>query len=159
MIESFGQGRRRRSPSPARGRVGEFSDINFVVEPIPPVDGGTPQVFVGVQGFMVSSFSENPELATTFLLDFLNTEELQLELFEAGGRPPAMTSPRSSRSPTTPTSRASASPASRAHRCPPSPRWAVWGAWTDAYELVFAGADPTSTFESAAASIRSSIGG
>jgi arabinogalactan oligomer / maltooligosaccharide transport system substrate-binding protein len=49
-------------------------------------------VFVGVQGFMISSFSENVDLAKTFLLDYLNTEELQLELFDAGGRPPAMTS-------------------------------------------------------------------
>ena len=91
MIDSFSSG---QAPFAITGpwAVGEFSDINFVVEPIPPVEGGTPQVFVGVQGFMVSSFSENVDLAKTFLLDYLNTEELQLALYDAGGRPPAMTS-------------------------------------------------------------------
>ena len=83
---------------PERGFV--QAGVPFVVEPIPPVQGGTPQVFVGVQGFMVSSYSENVDLATTFLLDYVNTEELQLALYEAGGRPPAMLSAWR-RSPTT----------------------------------------------------------
>jgi ABC-type glycerol-3-phosphate transport system substrate-binding protein len=67
--------------------------VPYAVEPIPPfADGGTPQVFVGVQGFMISAFSENEDLAKTFLLDYVGTEEVQLQLFEAGGRPPAMLS-------------------------------------------------------------------
>ena len=90
MIDSFSSG---KAPFAITGpwAVGEFSDVNFVVEPIPPVEGGTPQVFVGVQGFMISAFSENVDLAKTFLLDYLDTEEVQLALYDAGGRPPAMT--------------------------------------------------------------------
>jgi arabinogalactan oligomer / maltooligosaccharide transport system substrate-binding protein len=158
MTSSFGEG---RAPFAITGpwALGEFADINFVVEPIPPVDGGTPQVFVGVQGFMISSFSENPELATTFLLDFLNTEELQLELFEAGGRPPAMTSAFEQVA-DDPIIQGFGLAGQQGAPLPAIPEMgAVWGAWTDAYEQVFAGADPRATFEEAAAAIRSSIGG
>ena len=54
--------------------------------------GGTPAPFVGVQGFMVSSFSEQKDLATSFVLDYMSQESSQLAMFEAGGRPPALTS-------------------------------------------------------------------
>ena len=49
-------------------------------------------MFVGVQGFMISSFSEQKDLAKSFVLDFMSQEPTQLALFEAGGRPPALTS-------------------------------------------------------------------
>ena len=48
-------------------------------------------MFVGVQGFMISSFSEQKDLATSFVLDYLSQEASQLALFEAGSRPPALT--------------------------------------------------------------------
>jgi arabinogalactan oligomer / maltooligosaccharide transport system substrate-binding protein len=64
----------------------------FEVTPIPPIEGGTPAPFVGVQGFMVSAFAENELLAQTFLLDEIGDPETQVELFEAGNRPPALTS-------------------------------------------------------------------
>ena len=47
-------------------------------------------MFVGVQGFMISSFSEQKDLATSFVLDYMSQEASQLALFEAGGRPPAL---------------------------------------------------------------------
>jgi arabinogalactan oligomer/maltooligosaccharide transport system substrate-binding protein len=98
MIESFGSG---QAPFAITGpwavseadRGFKEMGVPYAVEPIPPfADGGTPQVFVGVQGFMISAFSENEDLAKTFLLDYVGTEEVQLQLFEAGGRPPAMLS-------------------------------------------------------------------
>ena len=47
----------------------------YAVGPIPPMaDGGTPQPFVGVQGFMVSSFSEQKDLAKSFVLDYMSQE-------------------------------------------------------------------------------------
>ena len=65
----------------------------YEVSPIPAREGGEePEVFVGVQGFMISSFSEQKDLATSFVLDFMSQESTQLALFEAGGRPPALTS-------------------------------------------------------------------
>ena len=62
MIDSFSNG---TAPFAITGpwAVGDFEGVNFVVEPIPPIDGGTPNVFVGVQGCMSSSFTEAEDLA------------------------------------------------------------------------------------------------
>lgn len=66
--------------------------VNYAVEQIPS-PGGQPAVpFVGVQGFMVSSYSKNPLLANDFVVNYLGTKSAQEQLFKAGGRPSAMTS-------------------------------------------------------------------
>lgn len=66
--------------------------VNYEVEEIPS-PGGEPAVpFVGVQGFMVSSHSENALVANDFVVNYLGTEDSQQKLFEVGGRPSAMTS-------------------------------------------------------------------
>ena len=71
----------------------QVSGVPYAISPIPAREGGEPPaVFVGVQGFMVSSFSEQKDLATSFVLDYLSQESSQLALFEAGSRPPALTS-------------------------------------------------------------------
>ncbi len=156
MIDSFSSG---TAPFAITGpwAVGDFEGVNFVVEPIPPIDGGTPNVFVGVQGFMISAFTENEDLAKTFLLDYLNTEDLQLALYETGGRPPAMTS-------------AFEQVASDAiiegfglsgQQGIPQPAIpemaAVWDNWKDGYSLIFTGTDPTEAFTGAAAAINEAI--
>lgn len=64
--------------------------VNDEITPIPTIHGGTPAPFVGVQGVMISSFSEQVLLAQTFAQDFIGTEDVQPALFEAGGRPPAL---------------------------------------------------------------------
>jgi arabinogalactan oligomer/maltooligosaccharide transport system substrate-binding protein len=66
--------------------------INLVVEEIPGPGGETAQPFVGVQGFMISAFSQNQLIANEFVVNYLGTEEVQLELYEIGDRAPAMTS-------------------------------------------------------------------
>jgi maltose-binding protein MalE len=158
MIDSFSSG---QAPFAITGpwAVGEFSDINFVVEPIPPVEGGTPQVFVGVQGFMISSFSENVDLAKTFLLDYLNTEEVQLALYDAGGRPPAMTSAFEQVA-SDPIIEGFGLAGQQGAPLPAIPEMsAVWENWTNAYNLVFTGTDPTQAFTDAATAIREAIAG
>ncbi|WP_336922069.1 sugar ABC transporter substrate-binding protein [Aquipuribacter sp. SD81] len=63
--------------------------VDFVVEEIPSA-GGEPAVpFVGVQGFMVSAYAENPLVANDFVLNYLGTEDVARELYETGQRPPA----------------------------------------------------------------------
>jgi maltose-binding protein MalE len=98
MIESFGSG---NAPFAITGpwaiseadRGFDAMGVPYVVEPIPAREGGEPPaVFVGVQGFMISSFSEQTDLATSFVLDYMSQEASQVALFEAGGRPPALTS-------------------------------------------------------------------
>jgi len=158
MNESFSTG---KAPFAITGpwAVGGFTDagINFVVEPIPPVAGGTPQVFVGVQGFMQSAFTENADLATTFMVDYLGTEEVQLALFEAGGRPPAMLSAYDQVS-SDPLIQGFGLAGQQGTPLPAIPEMsAVWDSWTDAYSLIFTGSDPVQAFTDAAAQIREKI--
>lgn len=135
------------------------SGVPFVVEPIPPIQGGTPQVFVGVQGFMVSSFSENVDLATTFLLDYVNTDELQLALYEAGGRPPALLSAVETIA-DDPVIQGFGAAAEDGVPQPAIPEMAaVYENWTDAYTLIFSGSDPQQAFTDAADSIRTAVSG
>jgi maltose-binding protein MalE len=95
MIDSFATGKAPfaiTGPWAISGMLEKNADLPYVVEAIPPVAGGDTRPFVGVQGFMVSAFSDNQALATTFLLDYVNTPEVAMALFEAQPRPPALTS-------------------------------------------------------------------
>jgi maltose-binding protein MalE len=158
MNESFSTG---KAPFAITGpwAVGGFTDagVNFVVEPIPTIDGGTPKVFVGVQGFMISSFSESKDLAKTFLLDYVNTEDVQLALYDAGGRPPAMTSAFDKVS-NDPIVQGFGLSGQQGQPQPAIPAMSkVWDTWKDAYNLIFTGSDPTTAFKDAAATIRDAI--
>ncbi|MDR7183443.1 arabinogalactan oligomer/maltooligosaccharide transport system substrate-binding protein [Microbacterium trichothecenolyticum] len=66
--------------------------IEYTIDPIPQAGPEAPTPFVGVQGFFVSAKSENALAANEFVVNYLGTEEVQLALYKAGGRPPAMTS-------------------------------------------------------------------
>lgn len=159
MIDKFSTG---KAPFAITGpwAVSSFTDagVNFAVEPIPTVEGGTPAVFVGVQGFMVSAFSENQELAKTFVLDYLNTEELQLQLFEAGGRPPALLS-AFDQVKSDPIIAGFGLAGQVGQALPAIPEMsAVWDTWKDAYNLIFTGSDPVEQFKTAAETIRGKIG-
>ena len=97
MIEAFGAG---NAPFAITGpwalseadRGFQTTGVPYAVSAIPAREGGEPPaVFVGVQGFMISSFSEQQDLATSFVLDYMSQESSQLAMFEAGGRPPALT--------------------------------------------------------------------
>jgi len=164
MIDSFAAGEAPFAitgpwavSDPERGF--EQAGVNFAVEPIPTVQGGTPQVFVGVQGFMVSGFSENEDLAKTFLLEYVNSEDTQLAMFEAGGRPPAMLSAFESVS-DDPVIEGFGLSGQQGIPQPSFPVMAaVYESWTDAYNLVFTGSDPQQAFTDAAESIRTAVAG
>ena len=70
-----------------------FTDggVNFSVEAIPSAGGQPSQPFVGVQGFMVSAYAENPIVANDFVVNYLGTEDAARALYEGGQRPPANT--------------------------------------------------------------------
>jgi maltose-binding protein MalE len=163
MIESFGTG---KAPFAITGPWAiaqedtgfKATGVPYVVEPIPPAAGGTPRPFVGVQGFMISAQAENPLAAQTFLVDFMATQDAQLALFEAGGRPPALTAAFEA---------AAADPdiagfglaGKDGYPMPAIPEMgSVWQAWTDAYQLVLTGqGDPQQAFKDAATQIRNLI--
>jgi arabinogalactan oligomer / maltooligosaccharide transport system substrate-binding protein len=134
--------------------------VNYAVSPIPTIQGGTPAPFVGVQGLMISSFSEQALLAQTFVQDFIGTEEVQLALFEAGGRPPALLAAFEQVA-DDPDVEGFGLAGQNGAPLPAIPEMgSVWTAWTDAYELIYdQQGTPTENFEAAAAQIRNLIGG
>ena len=158
MLESFGSG---DAPFAITGpwAVSSFGDVNYVVEPIPPVQGGTPAPFVGVQGFMVATNAANPLIAETFLLDVMAGEAAQLALYEAGNRAPANLAAFAVAS-GDPDVQGFGLSSANGFPMPAIPEMgSVWSAWTDAYELIFTGTDPQQAFKDAAAQIRNLIAG
>lgn len=137
----------------------EEGGVPFVVEELPSVNGGTAAPFVGVQGFMLSSFAENELAARTFVLDFMGTDEAQLELYEAGNRPPALQSAFDEVS----GDEVVAGFGAAGENGVPMPAipamGAVWSAWEDGYVNILQGNDPRESFEEAAEQIRNSIAG
>lgn len=164
MIDSFGNG---QAPFAITGpwavndgdRGFKTKGVPYVVEPIPAfADGTEPKVFIGVQGFMISAFSESQELARTFLLDYVNTDAVQLALFEDGGRPPALLSAFDQVA-DDPDVLGFGLSGQQGIPQPAIPAMsAVWTEWTNAYEQIFLGNDPEAAFTSAAAAIRAEIG-
>jgi arabinogalactan oligomer/maltooligosaccharide transport system substrate-binding protein len=73
--------------------VGAATDagINVAIDPIPSPTGETASPFAGVKGFFVSSESKNKVAANDFLVNYIGTEDVQLELFKAGNILPALT--------------------------------------------------------------------
>jgi arabinogalactan oligomer / maltooligosaccharide transport system substrate-binding protein len=66
--------------------------INYEITPLPSLaGGGQMQPFLGVQMFYVSAKAKNATLAQEFVTNYVPRKEVQLALFEAGGRPPALT--------------------------------------------------------------------
>jgi arabinogalactan oligomer/maltooligosaccharide transport system substrate-binding protein len=67
--------------------------LNFAIAPFPAgPDGTVGAPFSGVQGFMASAFSQNPLLAQAFLTEWVTSEDVQLALYKAGQRAPALLS-------------------------------------------------------------------
>lgn len=130
--------------------------IPFAISPLPAADEPG-QPFLGVQGFMVSAFSEDPLLAQTFLTEFMATEEAMRALFEADPRPPAFMPVREA---VEEEAIAAFAEAGRdGNPMPAIPEMsAVWSAWGDAITLIFQQAEePEAAFENAAEQVRTAI--
>lgn len=65
--------------------------INVAVDPIPSPTGETASPFAGVKGFFVSAESKNKVAANDFLVNYIGTKDVQLDLFKAGNILPALT--------------------------------------------------------------------
>ncbi|WP_131105723.1 sugar ABC transporter substrate-binding protein [Ornithinimicrobium sufpigmenti] len=65
--------------------------IDYAISPLPDFeDGGDPSPLLGVNGFYVSAASQNPQIAQTFVQEYVSRPDVQVALFEAGDRPPAL---------------------------------------------------------------------
>jgi len=134
--------------------------INYGIAKIPTIDGQVAKPFVGVQGFMVSAFSENKLLTRTFLTDFVATKETMLKLYERATRPPAFL-PALDEVSANPDIKGIAISAADGIPMPKIPEMAsVWGAWSDALELIVnQKLEPDQAMKNAAEQIKKTIMG
>jgi arabinogalactan oligomer/maltooligosaccharide transport system substrate-binding protein len=69
------------------------ANIKYAISPLPSLTGGGKmQPFLGVQMFYVSAKAKNAAFAQEFVTKYVPREDVQLALFQAGHRPPALTS-------------------------------------------------------------------
>lgn len=134
--------------------------INYGITKIPTIDGQVAKPFVGVQGFMISAFSENKLLARTFLTEFIATKDVMLKLYERATRPPAFL-PALEEVSTNPDIQGIAISAADGIPMPKIPEMAsVWGAWSDAIELIVnQKLEPDQAMKNAAEQIKKTIMG
>ena len=137
----------------------EESGVSFEVGGIPSGPGGAGKPFLGVQGFMVSAFSENKILAEAFLFDYIATLDTMQSLYSADPRPPAMLEARASLEDDIMLGFVAAG--SEGLAMPAIPEMSsVWSAWGNAMELVRTGeSSAADAFGNAGEQIRALIAG
>ena len=134
--------------------------INYAIDPLPSAGGQEARPFVGVNGFFLSSKSENALAATDFIVNYLSTEDAQLSLFEVGGRPPALISAYESAAASDPDVEAFGKIGQTGAPMPAIPEMgAVWSDWGNAeLQLIKGEGEPAQVWETAATNIQSKIG-
>lgn len=134
--------------------------INYAIDPLPSAGGEEARPFVGVNGFFLSSKSENALAATDFIVNYLSTEDAQLSLFEVGGRPPALISAYETASADDPDVQAFGEIGQTGAPMPAIPEMgAVWSDWGNAeLQLIKGEGDPAQVWQTAAENIQSKIG-
>ena len=132
--------------------------IDVAIDPIPSAGGSPAQPFVGVQGFVVSAKSKNALSANEFLVNYIGSEKVQTELYEVGGRAPALTSAFEAAS-ADPITAGFGAVAAEAVPMPSIPQmgkvWQFWGV-TEAAIITGAG-DPVQLWQKMTADIQAAI--
>lgn len=137
----------------------EESGVNFAVGSIPAGPGGSGKPFLGVQGFMLSAFSENKLLAEAFLFDYIATHETMSSIYSADPRPPAFLETRDSIEDDIMLGFVAAGAEGLAMPAIPEMS-SVWSAWGNAMELVRTGElSGEAAFANAGEQIRALIAG
>lgn len=131
---------------------------NIKVNPIPSAGGETAAPFVGVQGFYVSSQSENPLVAQEFLTKYLATDEAQQALYDADPRLPAW-KPVAETVADDPIISGFLASAANGVPMPSIPEMGqVWDLWNAAQVQIIKGADPAATWNKMVADLEAAIG-
>ena len=138
--------------------IPSYEGMNLAVNPIPSAGGETAAPFVGVQGFFLSSQSQNPLLATDFLVNYLGTEDGQRALYEADPRIPALSAIAEEVS-SDPIVGGFLASSQNGVPMPSIPEMgAVWDFWNAAEAQIIAGADPVSTWDTMIENLTAELG-
>lgn len=131
--------------------------INVAIDPVPSPTGEVASPFAGVKGFFVSSESENKVAANDFLVNYIGTEDVQLDLFEAGNILPALSAAAETAS-SDPIIEGFATVGAEAVPMPAIPAMgSVWQYWGIAEASIINGEDPVATWEKLAADVQAAI--
>lgn len=139
-------------------RLGDLrkSGINYGIAKIP---GATQDAipFVGAQGFMVSAFGKNKEIAKAFLTEFMASDEAMQAIYDADPRIPAWLPTQ--QAVTDPDIAAFAQSAANGQPMPAIPQMSqVWTDWTKSLDLVWQQSeDPVKAIQDAANAIREKV--
>ncbi len=116
--------------------------INVAIDPVPSPTADPASPFAGVKGFFISAESKNKVAANDFLVNYLGTEDVQLELFKAGNVLPALSAAAETAS-ADPIIAGFAAVGDQAVPMPAIPAMgAVWQYWGIAQAEIINGADP-----------------
>ncbi|MBT2500583.1 maltose ABC transporter substrate-binding protein [Agromyces sp. ISL-38] len=132
--------------------------LNVAIDSVPSPTAEVASPFAGVKGFFVSSESKNKVAANDFLVNFLGTEEVQLELFKAGNVLPALSAAAETAS-SDPIIEGFAAVGAEAVPMPAIPAMgSVWQYWGIAEADIINGADPVATWQKLTADVQAAIG-
>lgn len=131
--------------------------VNVAIDPVPSPTGEPASPFAGVKGFFVSSESENKVAANDFLVNYIGTEDVQLDLFEAGNILPALSAAAESAS-SDPIIEGFATVGAEAVPMPAIPAMgSVWQYWGIAEASIINGEDPVATWNKLATDVQAAI--
>lgn len=131
--------------------------INVAIDTVPSPTADPASPFAGVKGFYLSSESKNKVAANDFLVNYIGTEDVQLELFEAGNVLPALSAAAETAS-ADPIIAGFAAVGDQAVPMPAIPAMgAVWQYWGIAQAEIINGADPVATWQKLAADVQAAI--
>ncbi len=120
--------------------------INVAVDAIPSPTANPAQPFAGVKGFYISSESKNKVAANDFLVNYIGTADVQLELYKAGNILPALKAAAEEAS-SDPILAGFAAAGADAVPMPAVPAMgAVWQYWGIAQAEIINGGDPTTVW-------------
>jgi len=131
--------------------------IDVAIDPVPSPTDKAASPFAGVKGFFVSSESKNKVAANDFLVNYIGTEDVQLDLFKAGNILPALKAAADTAA-SDPIIAGFQAVGADAVPMPAIPAMgSVWQFWGIAEAAVINGADPAATWSKLAADVAGAI--
>lgn len=135
------------------------ANVTYAISPLPSLaGGGQMQPFLGVQLFYVSAKAKNASIAQEFVTSWITKKDVQLELFKALNRPPALTEAYTEAAAGNPDVKAFFEAGKGGKPMPNIPAMnSVWGPLGQAAADVISGKDPKARFAAAQKEIAANI--